>query len=186
MSEAKRIDLQPDPDLHPRLALLLAQMNEVRADLKTQAERWSDEDLDETLVPGFMSPGGLLLHIAEAEHWWLRVVLADQGEEGQLPAESLFPFHVDENGDAVAGERPLTEYLGVLDDTRAWTRDFLVGLTAEDLTRDFPFSSKEGESYVFSVEWVLYHLVEHEAHHRGQLALISRLAEALRALPETD
>ncbi len=186
MSEAKRIDLDREPDLHPRLALLLAQMDELRADLKTYAERWSDEDLDVTLVPGFLNPGALLLHIAEAEHWWLRVVLADQGEAGQLPPESLFPFHVDEKGDAVAGERPLTEYLSVLDDTRVWTRDFLAGLSAEDLTRDFPFTSQEGESFIFSVEWVLYHLVEHEAHHRGQLALMYRLAEALRSMPEAD
>jgi uncharacterized damage-inducible protein DinB len=186
MSEAKRIDLTLDPELHPRLALLMAQMDEVRADLKTYAERWADEDLDEILIPGMMSPGGLLLHIAEAEHWWLRVALACQGEEGKLPPESLFPFHVDENGDAVAGERPLTEYLGVLDDTRTWTRDFLRGLDAEDLSRDFPFSSQEGEDYVFSVEWVLYHLVEHEAHHRGQLALMHRLGEALRSMPEAD
>lgn len=184
MSEVQRIDLARDPELHPRLALLLAQMDELRTDLKTHAERWADEDLDQTLVPGFMNPGALLLHIAEAEHWWMRVVLADQGEEGQLPPDSLFPFLVNENGDAVAGERPLTEYLTVLDDTRTWTRNFLVGLSAEDLGRDFPFTSQEGESFVFSVEWVLYHLVEHEAHHRGQLALMHRLGEALRGMQE--
>ena len=27
----------------------------------------------------------------------------------------------------------------------------------------------------FTIEWILYHLIEHEAHHKGQIALMKRL-----------
>ena len=186
MSDPKRIDLPLDPELHPRIALQFAQMEDVRADLKTIAERWEDFELDEPVVPGFMNPGALLLHIAEAEHWWVRVVLAGQGEgedDTSLPEDALSPFAIDEEGNAVAGERPMSDYLAVLDVTRTWTRDFLMGIDAEDLGRDIPMTSSEGESYIFTLEWVLHHLVEHEAHHRGQLALMRRLSNALHELP---
>ncbi|MBC8425611.1 DUF664 domain-containing protein [bacterium] len=188
MSDMREIRLNPDPDLHPRLALLLAQMEDVRGDLKTQAERWEDEELDLAVVPGFLSPGELLLHIAEAEAWWLRIVLAGQGEGDppRLSAEALIPFLQDEEGEPEAGERPLVDYLAVLDDTRAWTRDHLAGLEAADLAKEFPFTDRKGQDYRFSMAWILHHLVEHEAHHRGQLALMRRLLDTLRELPAAD
>jgi len=189
MSDPKRIDLQLDPDLHPRVTLQFAQLEDVRADLKTLAERWEDFELDEPVVPGFLNPGALLLHIAEAEHWWVRVVLAGQGEGeqgGSLPEEALFPFAIDEEGNAVAGEKPLSDYLVVLEVTRNWTRDFLVGLDADDLGKEYAFTATDGGEYVFTLEWVLHHLVEHEAHHRGQLALLRRLSDTLSNLPAEE
>jgi uncharacterized damage-inducible protein DinB len=34
---------------------------------------------------------------------------------------------------------------------------------------------------LYSAEWVLYNLLDHEAHHRGQIALIKRMMRALPA-----
>lgn len=186
MSDVRQIGLKPDPDLHPRIAMLLAQMQDVRGDLLAQAERWDDSELDRPVVPGFMNPGALLLHIAEAESWWTRIVLAGQGEGDppSLPADALQPFVLDEEGEPVAGERPLVDYLGVLETTRNFTRDLLAGLDAESLGTEYAFRAQDGQDYAFTLEWVLHHLVEHEAHHRGQLALMRRLIDTLQQLQD--
>lgn len=188
MSDVRNIRLSPDPDFHPRIAMLLAQMQDVRGVLLPLAERWEDDELDRPVVPGFMNPGALLLHIAESESWWLRVILAGQGEGDppRLPGDALSPFVLDAEGEPVAGERPLKDYLAVLESTRAFTRDFLAGLDGEALGAEYTFRARDGQDFSFTLEWVLHHLVEHEAHHRGQLALLRRLVDTLQQLQDTE
>jgi uncharacterized damage-inducible protein DinB len=179
VAEAERIALPETGELHPRIALLFSQMQDIQADLKKYAAGWSQEDLEREIVPGFMTPGRLLAHVAEAETWWVQVLLAGRGagEDGHhSPPGWCAPFAEDADGDAVAEGQPLETYFELLDRVRRETHAVLKGMDAEDLSRDFPFTSREGKPYAFSLEWVLHHLCEHEAHHRGQLALMKRMA----------
>ena len=178
MSESKRIELSSPEGLYPRLALFYAQLEDVRNSLKNYANDWTREQLEQEPVPGFFSPAALLAHCAETEAWWIQMVIEGKcvmGGPQRLSRGWCKPFEEEEGGEPVAKGQPLKTYLFLLDRMRRHTCEVLKGMGAEDLDRSFPFTDQDGQDFSFSLEWVLHHLVEHEAHHRGQFALLKRL-----------
>ncbi len=177
MSETQRIELAIPDGLHPRLALLYAQLEDVRNNLKGYARDWTRKQLEQEPIEGFPSPGGVLVHIAEAEAWWVQVVLQEAGDPDDpqsLPAGWCKPFEEEDNEPVARDQAPET-YLFLLDRIRRQTHELLAQLGPDDFDRAFHYSGKDGKEYSFGLEWVLHHLVEHEAHHRGQFALMKRL-----------
>jgi uncharacterized damage-inducible protein DinB len=74
-------------------------------------------------------------------------------------------------------ERSLEYFIEKLDAVRDETRRILAGLTDDDLSRAIvPLDdANEANSPQYTIEWILYHLMEHEAHHKGQIAVMKRL-----------
>ena len=64
---------------------------------------------------------------------------------------------------------------------RARTRDVAATLDDADLDRRVVRRRPNGAERVFDVAWVLHHLIEHEAGHRSQIALLRHLYRATRA-----
>jgi uncharacterized damage-inducible protein DinB len=125
---------------------------------------------------GGNSIGTLLYHIAAIEMDWLYVEVLEQGG---LPSEvqALFPYEVrDGQGHltAVPGVS-LDEHLRLLDATRAILLAAFREITLDDFRRLRSF-----EAYDVTPEYVLHHLVQHEAEHRGQIGQLRR------AFPGTD
>jgi uncharacterized damage-inducible protein DinB len=56
----------------------------------------------------------------------------------------------------------------------AWMRDFLGGLTDEDLARDVEFKLGDGPPVSLRRGELLRHAVLHAVHHRGQVAVLLR------------
>jgi uncharacterized damage-inducible protein DinB len=166
MSKTKRIELLTPGGIHPRLAVLFAQLEDVREEFKKMAVNMPMEKLDSAPVDGFMRAGQLLAHCAGAEEWWVKRLL--QGDESWIQD----PETEEVMG---AGGKSLEEILAYMDEVRAHTRRALDAMGEDDLSREFPWDDEDGTRYLFSVEWVLHHLVEHEAHHRGQFALLKRM-----------
>ena len=112
--------------------------------------------------------GSLLYHVAAIELDWL---FYDILQSDDYPAEvpGLFPVEVrEENGKLtrVIGDS-LDDHLGRLATVRAIVLDRLRGMTDEDFR-----TSRATEHYDVTPEWVLHHLGEHEAEHRGQIGEI--------------
>ncbi len=167
MSETKHIELVAPGGMHPRLALLFAQMEDVRGHFKSKAEGMSVEELDRNVVDGFLSPGKLLAHSAGAEEWWVKSLL--QGDSNWIQD----PETEEVMG---GGGKTVEEIFAYMDEVREHTRKVLETFDEDALAREFPYEGEEGARYTFTVEWVLHHLVEHEAHHRGQFMVLKRLA----------
>ena len=66
--------------------------------------------------------------------------------------------------------QPLSWYFAKQDEVRAKTRLAVAKLYNPELTR------KRGDNE-FSVRWLLYHVLTHEAYHAGQAVLLSILHE---------
>lgn len=116
------------------------------------AEKW-----DYTPVTGLMTFRQQTLHIADAEVGWLMVA-------EKVPFSDWPEFPV---ADYPTPEAALT----LLDETHARTIEVLSSKPATwvDEMRHSPWDDK------FTVEWILYHVLEHEIHHRAQLFLHLRL-----------
>jgi uncharacterized damage-inducible protein DinB len=132
---------------------LFSHWEQVRADLLATIDRFSEGELGFVPFPGSWSVGQIMLHIAECEDYWLHS-LVRQEIEGEI-------------------RYSLTEYTTrsaikeVLVRARKRTKAFLDGLEENDLDKEQV--TPDGE--VFTLQWIIWHVIEHEIHHRGELSL---------------
>ncbi|GAB4326898.1 MAG: DinB family protein [Candidatus Zixiibacteriota bacterium] len=160
----------------PRIGLFWAELEAVRRGTVRYVQGLCSEQLAWSPQSDVESIGTLLLHIAAVERSWI-------GEDiGRRPMgeEWMAAFPIRFGIPQVVGQ-PLDYYVNKLDTIRAETRALLQSLSDEDLSRPItPLDPGDGAD-TFTVEWILHHLVEHEAHHRGQIALLKRWYRAQHA-----
>ena len=99
------------------------------------------------------SIGSLLLHIAGSEAFWL----GDVTEKKELLTETAPP-------------RPVGWYLDLISTVRANTLRALTRFPSLDHVCER--QKENGELERCTLRWVLWHLLEQEAHHRGQIELL--------------
>ena len=57
---------------------------------------------------------------------------------------------------------------------RNQTRDLLASFNDDDLERLISFEIRS-ESHDHTLRWILHHLIDHEAQHKGQILMLKRL-----------
>ncbi len=72
---------------------------------------------------------------------------------------------------------PVDYFLEKLDASRSIIRQILQKFTDADLNR-VAQTTYQGKTYDYTLRWPLYHLVEHESGHRGQIRYILGLIGA--------
>lgn len=133
--------------------------------------------LDWTPPVGGNAIGSLLYHIALIEMDWL---LAEVLELADYPPDvvALFPLDVREEHGRLTPciGLDLAAHLARLDATRARLLAVFGEMSPEDFRR-----VRHLPDYDVTPEWVLHHLIQHEAEHRGEIGVVRLLAErALR------
>lgn len=119
------------------------------------------------------SIGTLLYHIAAIEMDWLFTEIT----ESKLPPTvwDAFPHDVrDAQGRlTVVKGISLDAHFKRLDSTRRLFLDVFQHMTLEDFRRQ-----RSMERYDVTPAWVIHHLLQHEAEHRGEIGTIRAIAEA--------
>jgi len=142
-----------------------------RAHLMEVARALRDEDLEFRPAAGLRSVGEVLRHvIAAEEHWWHGGILgkpyADWRPRGWDPAAE------DEHREYHRRRFPTTgAILEGLQAAHAPVEAFLKELNAADLCEK-RLATWGDEN---TLRWILWHLVEHDQHHRAQLYTRARL-----------
>lgn len=157
----------------PSLARWLWALEDTRQRTKRGLEGLTDEMVDWIPPEGGNSIGALLYHIVAIEMSWLYEEILEV-QEYPKELEPLLIYEVrEENGQLtpIQGES-LEAHLSRLDAGRALLLEGLKGMTGEDFQR-----LRRLEDYEVTPEWVLHHLMQHEAEHRGQILEIRRRAE---------
>ncbi|MCD7032641.1 DinB family protein [Metabacillus sp. GX 13764] len=156
----------------PEIGRMLWCMEDVRQDLLSNLDGVSQSMLDET-PEGRQSIGTLLYHIALIEADWLyeEVLMTEWDKE----VVSLFPInHRTEDGELMPVKgQSLDEHIYRLNKVREVFLSSFRSMDTEDWRKP-----RVLESYDVTPEWVVYHLIEHEAHHRGQILQQLRLLQS--------
>lgn len=142
---------------------------EVLAGIPASALDWRPDDGANTI-------GTLLYHIVAIELDWLYVEILERPDYGAAVA-TLLPYEIREPSGRltpVDGES-LESHLARMAASRQLLLDELRALTATELYRVRHF-----DPYDVTPEWVLYHLLEHETAHRGEIGELRR--QAARAM----
>ena len=164
--------VQPSPNCEFDIGVYIWMLEDTRSRTKRSLQGISQMVLDWDGSPGGNSIGSMLYHIAAIEMGWLFSEILQSKFTPEI--EKLFPYDVrDQKGRlSVVKGVCIEEHIQRLDETRKCLLDSLRGMSIEEFRR-----IRNLEEYNVNCEWVVHHLIQHEAEHRGQILEVRRLAE---------
>jgi uncharacterized damage-inducible protein DinB len=162
-----------NPD--PTIASLLWMMEDARRMLLDTVARLDLATLDWEPEIGGNSIGSLLYHIAGVEMDWLYTEVLQQEPPADIMA--LFPSDMREDDGRLARWRG--EDLPTLEHRLAKVRQKLLATYASMTPADFRHA-RSLPNYDVTPEWVLHHLLQDEAVHRGEIGMVKLMAEKAR------
>ena len=154
------------------LGVWMAALDELRQSTKQTVAGLSAAQLQLKPIEGGNSIGQLLRHIAIVElDWILNDISRGEGMPSEAPALTKL-----DGAMADPGPRPLQEFMEAFDYARTQTRLRIRAYKSkecdalrEDVTHD--------RRRTFNVRWILFHLLDHEAHHKGQIGLLRKMLQ---------
>lgn len=134
---------------------IFSHWNLVRKGLISVISKFSESDLSFQPYPESWQAGQIMIHIGNAEEGWFRHVITKEIEE--------WPGHLQFENYPTKGK-----ILAILDSVHQKTDSYLGTLSEKDLST--AIHTPWGKS--IPLQWIIWHVIEHEIHHRGELSLI--------------
>jgi uncharacterized damage-inducible protein DinB len=148
-------------------------MEEVRGQLSAAVKTVPDDLIGKPAFLGAHSIGGLVLHIGEAEWFWMQMVVS--GHELTDEDRTAACWDILDDLERVARSGYTAEFcLSEIEKIRNQTRDVLFSYNDKDLERIITFERK-GQTTEYNLRYILHHLIDHEAQHKGQIFMLKRL-----------
>lgn len=133
---------------------IFSHWNQIRRGLLVTIDQFNDKEFSFTPFKDSWPAGQIMLHIADCEDNWLHGVVRQE-----IRPWVFYPF----------SEHPTRAKIkDLLNRAHERTVAFLENLEETNLERIY--KTPEGES--FPLRWIIWHVLEHEIHHRGELSLI--------------
>ena len=157
-----------------------AQLDDQSARLIADTRELSPPALEWQPAPGMNTIGMLLAHIAIVEVFWTQV--GPLGISRSHETESVLGIGIDDDGMPIpeGGAPPATlrgKDLAFFDDllarSRVYSKQAVARLTDQDLEREIVRTRRNGSVHETTMRWILYHMLEHEAGHYGQINLLA-------------
>jgi uncharacterized damage-inducible protein DinB len=164
--------LEPVAGLSREIGLMVAGLEEVRAQTIANIADLSEEELAARFVSGAHQIGGLVLHLAECEFWWMHCAFA--GKEITEDDRRLAHLHDTTETDFALKGYDAERCIDRLNIIHQRTIETLSGVSDEELDRVITFKEHPLSSRG-SLRWILLRLIDHEANHKGQIAMMKRL-----------
>ena len=164
--------VQPIDGFPLAMGAALWMMEDTRARTLRALDEISGDLIDQVPVGGDNSIGSLLYHLAAIEADWLYADILQSDYPDWL--SEVFPADVRTDAGQLTPVRALTldDHRGRLASVRTHFLEDVRVVTDDDFRRP-----RKTESGVVTPEWVLHHLQQHEAEHRGQIQAIRKALE---------
>ncbi len=164
--------LEPMAGVSREIGFYLSGWEETRAQLRDAVKDLSAEELARRVLPNAHQIGNLILHIGEAESWWIHSIVAEK----ELDDEAKKFAHWDDTVETdFAGKNYAAhDCIEKIDEISRMSRGILAEFADEDLERIFVLDKPEKRLEI-SLRSILRHLADHEALHKGQILMLKRL-----------
>lgn len=155
----------------PVIGIALWVLEDARRRTQYILDELNEDWIDLAPPMGHNTLGSILYHMASTEKHWLYTVI------GQTPPDDmqeLFPEDDrDEYGALAKRETSTLEtYKEKLALVRSRVLEIIKAMTLEEFRTLQEYTEWTGEARLISPERVVYHLVNHDAEHRGELTMI--------------
>jgi len=165
--------LESVPGFSKEIGFCLSGMEEVRAQLREVVAGLSPDQIGRAVVPEAHSIAALILHIGEAEWYWMQCIVSGCEVTDAIRNSAYW----DALEDPASFSRKAYSVDFCLNEIKKIREQTFATLAAFDDTRlDQVFTvERKGETQELSLRWILHHLIDHEAQHKGQILLLKRL-----------
>jgi uncharacterized damage-inducible protein DinB len=176
--EIEKRMLAPVAGFSGELAFYLGSLEEIRNRLRQVTADLTVDELTARAFPNAHQIGNLILHIGEAEAGWIWQIIA--GKELSEEEERFVHWNDTTERDFAEKAYSAAACLEIIDKISRKSREFLNGLTDADLDKFFGYKRDNVKKVEVTLRWVLVHLLDHEAVHRGQISMLKRLLREAR------
>ena len=168
-----RKTLNSVPGFSTEIGFYLSGMEEVRDQLREAVAEISDDHIRRPAVADAHAIGALVLHIGEAEWYWMQCVVSGHKVTDEIRCAPYWDVLKDAKG--YSEKNYSTDFcLNEIKKIREQTHETLAAFKDSDLERIFSIE-RRGETHERSLRWILHHLIDHEAQHKGQILMLKRL-----------
>jgi len=163
-------------DNNNQISLLKWMLEDVRNETLAGVNHLSKEQMFATPVEGESSIGSYLMHLAECDIYWLEVLSGTQ-QPDELKIKCYYNKWFDSGKDCNPPKEALEvrEYLDVNNSARKNFLNHVSTLTEPNL-EEIIIQKGRTREFKLTKKWIIYHILEHEAHHRGQMFMLIRKA----------
>ena len=170
--KVEREILEPLAGVAREIGFYLSGNEETRAQLRDAVADLTSKELARRILPNAHQIGGLILHIGEAESWWIHSIVAGK----ELDDEARRFAHWDDTTETDFAEKGYSakDCIEKIDEISRMSREILAEFADEDLDKIFSFD-KPDRRIEISLRSILRHLADHEATHKGQILMLKRL-----------
>ena len=168
-----RRTLSSTPGLSTEIGFYLNAMDEVRDQLREAVAGMADEQISRSVIPGAHSIAALVLHIGEAEWYWMQNVVSGHQVTDEIrnaPFWDVLKEPKLSSKQSYSAEFCLNEIKRI----RQQTAETLASFNDTQFDHVFPYE-RNGETHELTLRWILHHLIDHEAQHKGQILMLKRL-----------
>jgi uncharacterized damage-inducible protein DinB len=171
METVKRT-LEPMAGFAREIGFYLSAWEKTRAELRKIVSGLTDEDLACRITPEAHQIGGLVLHLGEAETWWIHSVVAEK----ELDEEAKKFAHMHDTTETDFAEKGYSaaDCIERIDEISRRSREILAKLTDADLEKIYSYELDD-KRVEASLRWIFCQLIDHEANHKGQISMLKRL-----------
>ena len=165
--------LTAHPGLSTGIGYYLSGMEEVRGQVIAAVKDIADDQIGKPAFLGAHSIGSLVLHIGEAEWFFMQMVFS--GHELTEEDQKAPYWDVLDDVERVSRNGYTTEFcLLEIERIRNQTRDVLFSYSDKDLDRLITYE-RNGKTTEYNLRWILHHVIDHESQHKGQILMLKRL-----------
>ena len=164
--------LEPTAGFSREIGFYLSAWEKTRAELRSIVADLTDAELTARISPEAHQIGGLILHLGEAEMWWIHKVAAEK-ELSEEEIKFAHMYHTTETDFAEKGYSA-ADAIERIDEISRRSREILTKFTDENLEKIY-FYEREGKRVEATLRWIFCQLIDHEANHKGQISMLKRL-----------
>ncbi|MBZ0204050.1 MAG: DinB family protein [Ignavibacteria bacterium] len=164
-----------------QIELMLYMLEDIRKVTLKGVSGLSKEQLFAEPVPGESCIGSYIMHLAEAELGWLKT-LSGEDQPEDLKKRIYYGAWFDVPAkDYLPPKEPIEpeEYINAITEVRERLLTYIRNMDDSDLetiqVNRWVIDGVE-KKHECSKKWIIYHLIEHEAHTRGQMFMLIRMA----------
>ncbi len=164
-------------DNNNQIELLKWMLEDVRKVTISGVEHLTQEQLFTPPIEGEFPIGAFLMHLGEADLGWLQTISGTKVSD-EIKKKTWYNawYDVPKEDYNPPKEAPeVKEYFEALEITRKMFLDFISTIKDSELEDIITWKFGDTERKR-SKKWIIYHILEHEAHTRGQMFMLIRKA----------
>lgn len=160
--------------INPEAALLKFMLEDIRRVTLKGISGLTKEQLFAEPIAGEFPIGSYLMHLGEADLGWLQTLTGEKQPDDIKKRVYYSAWYDVPPSDYNPPKEAIEpkEYIAAITDARKRVLDYLDSLEDSNLEETVYLKHRNAD---VTKKWIFYHLIEHEAHTRGQMFMLIRM-----------